>query len=72
MIGRPRVADEIPASAPEINPTIIVGTVIRALEDLPNYDEIRDRLVKAFLKMEEAHDDGPANRVDAHPGVAGR
>jgi hypothetical protein len=59
-VGRPVQALELSAPAsPGISPMTVVRLVIDALSDLPNYDEIRARLVAAFERLEPTRD-GPA------------
>jgi hypothetical protein len=59
IIGRPVQAVELTAPSPGIAPMAIVRLVIDALSDLPNYEEIRARLVAAFERLEPTRD-GPA------------
>jgi hypothetical protein len=60
MIGRPLQAVELSAPAgPRLDPLALVGIITEALSDLPNYEEIRARLVAAFRRLEPTRD-GPA------------
>jgi hypothetical protein len=60
MIGRPVQAVELSAPVgPRLDPLALVGIITEALSDLPNYEDIRARLVAAFRRLEPTPD-GPA------------
>ena len=56
VIGKPRVADDLPArDDPGIDSMAIVRTVLKVVDSLPDATELRIRLAEAFERLEEAH-----------------